>query len=153
MRSAIYAINSIMMSILILVTFAALWGCENYLVFTTSTKFGIDVSQQGNQPPKMLVGYKRAELAVIPAVKENASNTNDTYSVLGNFCAHYDPSLYAWWSAMKGESNIPDSLQIRSLFLTGMAARDAAIDPAIQNFFTKAVRDRSRTGASEKQCF
>jgi hypothetical protein len=140
-------------SLFILVVLVSLSGCNNYLVFTTATKFGLEVYQEAGQPPKMLMGYKRAEIAIIPATHTNADETKDTYSVLGDFCVHANPSLRAWWDGITGGSDIADSLQIRSLFVTGYAAQKAASDKDIQTFFTKAVKERTSSGSSEKHCF
>lgn len=140
-------------SLFVVVTLASLSGCNNYLVFTTATKFGFEVYQDAGQPPKVLMGYKRSETAIIPATHTNADETKDTYSVLGDFCVHADPSLRAWWDGITGGSDIADSLQIRSLFVTGYAAQKAASDKDIQNFFTEAVKKRTNSGASDKHCF
>ncbi|MCS6305666.1 MAG: hypothetical protein H8K07_18680 [Nitrospira sp.] len=137
----------------------SLFGCNNYLVFTTSTKFGIDASQNGNQPPHVVLGYKRAEVAIIPAEHKAATETEDTYAVLGDFCVMANPSLYDWIDTVfkapkKWPSNdVKDSLQIRSIFATGMAARAAADNDAIQAHFARATLRHTRTGASEKNCF
>ncbi|HBH81636.1 MAG TPA: hypothetical protein DDY39_17550 [Nitrospira sp.] len=140
-------------SLFTLMALASLSGCNNYLVFTTATKFGLEVYQDAGQPPKVLMGYKRSETAIIPATHTNADETKDTYSVLGDFCVHADPSLRAWWDGITGGSDTTDSLQIRSLFVTGYAAQKAASDTAIQNYFAKAVKERSNSGSSEKHCF
>ena len=95
-------------------------GCQDYLVFSTATKFGLDISQDAGQPPKMLVGYKRAEVAIIPAEKENATGipatagqlSQDTYSVFAEVCIK-----------APGLLTINDPLKIRSTFATGVAAR------------------------------
>lgn len=43
-------------------------GCLNdHVVFTTSTKFALDISQQADQPPKILLGYKREEGVFLPS--------------------------------------------------------------------------------------
>lgn len=141
----------------LIVATATLSGCNNYLVFTTATKFGIDASQDGNQPPKVVVGYKRAELAIIPADHKAATESEDTYAVLSDFCVMDNPSLYDWMDTIKtrdrNPQDIKDSLQIRSIFATGMAARKAAENEAIQAHFAHAVLQHTHTGASEKHCF
>lgn len=140
-----------------LIPLVGLSGCNNYLVFTTSTKFGIDASQDGNQPPKVVLGYKRAELAIIPADHKAATEAEDTYAVLSNFCVMANPSLYDWTDTIKTRDttsqDVKDSLQIRSIFATGMAAREAAKNKAIQTHFARAVLQHTHTGASEKHCF
>ena len=46
-------------------------GCVNdHVVFTTSTKFALDISQQADQPPKVLLGYKREEGVFLPSPHE-----------------------------------------------------------------------------------
>lgn len=138
---------------------AILTGCNNYLVFSTATKFGIDASQEGNQPPKVVLGYKRAEVAIIPAKHKAATETEDIYAVLGNFCVMANPSLYDWVDTVfksnskRSANDVKDSLQIRSVFATGMAAREAAGNEAIRAHFAQATLGHTRTGASEKNCF
>ena len=142
-----------------MITTTAILGCSNYLVFTTSTKFGIDASQDGNQPPKVILGYKRAEVAIIPAEHKAATETEDIYAVLGDFCVMANPSLYDWVDTVfkprskRPADQVKDSLQIRSIFATGMAARKAADNPAIQGHFAQAALRHTRTDASEKHCF
>lgn len=150
--------NNLMMcalsSLLMITLSGALGGCvKDYLVFTTGTKFGVDISQQADQPPTMLIGYKRSEIASIPAKKENATEEEDTYSVVGNFCVMVDPQLFA-------TSQTRDSLQIRSIFSTGLAARDIAANPAMQVFFARrafglGLRDpgSDKKGKTDKKCF
>jgi hypothetical protein len=116
-------------------------GCQSYLAFTTATKFGLDISQQTDQSPHIHLGYKRAELASIPSPPANATETNDTYSVLGTFCVRYDPNPFS-----------TDSLQIRQLFATGMAARIAAKQEDLQKMFGQAAYD-IRGKALPQDCF
>lgn len=156
--TSIHRTRKALLSILcLMVATATLSGCNNYLVFTTATKFGIDASQDGNQPPKVVLGYKRAELAIIPADHKAATETEDTYAVLSDFCVMANPSLYDWTDTIKTQDrkaqDTKDSLQIRSIFATGMAARQAAENEAIQAHFARAVLQRTHTGASEKNCF
>lgn len=157
MRLLRWAIRTLQYSTFSIVTLASLSGCSNYLVFTTSTKFGIDASQDGNQPPKMVLGYKRAELAIIPSDHKSATETEDTYAVLSDFCVMANPSLYDWTDTIKtrdrNSPDIKDSLQIRSIFATGMAAHEAAKTEAIQTLFARAALRHTHTGASEKHCF
>ena len=124
----------------------ALVGCQGYLVFTTATTFGLDISQQANQTPHVVLGYKRGELASIPVTQKNASATEDTYSVLAYFCAKYDPIL---------SQSTTDSLQIRSVFTTGMAARAAASNADMQRYFAEAAMKKIVSGSepSDKKCF
>lgn len=136
--------KTVALSALILMGQALLSGCNNYLVFTTSTKFGLDVSQEAGQLPKMSLGYKRAEAAIIPAEHNRANDTEDTYAVLSAFCVMANPSILDW-------SN--DGLQILSIFATGLAAREAAETEAIQNHFARAVMKRNRDAATDKNCF
>ena len=152
MTSIQRAPRAFLLAIMALIGTTTLPGCNNYLVFTTATKFAIDVSQDGNQPPKVVLGYKRAEVAVIPAEHRAATATEDTYAVLGNFCVMANPSLSDWIGSMIKKGN-PDSLQIRSVFATGMAARQAAETKEIQSFFARATLQRTATGATDKHCF
>jgi hypothetical protein len=141
------------------VVFTGLLGCENYLVVNTSTKFGLDISQTAKQPPKVVIGYKREETAIIPADHQNAESgkdqeQEDTYSVLGEFCVIANPSL---WDFVQGLSsannNVPDSLQIRSFFATGIAASKAAKTAQTRHYFTENVLKRTSDKQKEKRCF
>jgi hypothetical protein len=121
-------------------------GCENYLVVTTATKFGIDISQVAKQPPTVVIGYKRQETSIIPADHQN-------YSVLSDFCVMANPSLWDFFDTMAGK-DAPDSLQIRSFFATGIAAARAANSVQTREYFRNAVLQRTNeNNQKEKQCF
>jgi hypothetical protein len=110
-------------------------GCTNVLGFSTATKFGLDVSQRSDQMVEVSMGYDRAEVASIPAPKDNARLSSDeisgedAYSVLGTFDVHYG-------SPFGGEP-----LVIDQLFATGFAARQAAGNPDMQAYFGKRAHD------------
>ena len=110
-------------------------GCTNVLGFSTSTKFGLDVSQRSDQMVEVSMGYDRAEVASIPAPKDNARQSpdgtsgEDAYSVLGTFEVHYGSPF--------GDT----PLVIDQLFATGFAARQAARDPDMQAYFGKRAHD------------
>lgn len=158
-------------------------GCvKDHAVFVTSTKFGIDISQQADQPPKVLVGYKREEGIFLPAEHENARESHedtaspatnptagvgdppreatspsyrksdDTYSVLGYFCVMANPSL---WDFIKGiapfSEDVPDALQITSVFATGFPAQQLAQDESMREFFQEQIT-KSRLKHSDKRC-
>ena len=130
-----------------------LTGCvKDHAVFVTSTNFGIDISQQSDQPPKMLVGYKRQEGIFLPAEHQNANADDDTYSVLGYFCVMANPSL---WDAIKAlapfSDDIPDAMQITSVFATGFSAQQLAQDQSMREFFQKQIT-KSKLKGSEKRC-
>ncbi|MEX5220068.1 MAG: hypothetical protein NW701_19780 [Nitrospira sp.] len=137
------------LSILVL----TLVGCvKDHAVFITSTKFGIDISQQADQPPKMLVGYKREEGIFLPAEHENSSAAGDTYSVLGYFCVMANPSLWDFIKAIAPFSeDVPDALQITSVFATGLPAQQLAQDDSMREFFQKQIT-KSKQKTSEKRC-
>ncbi|MDT7042259.1 hypothetical protein [Candidatus Nitronereus thalassa] len=121
--------NSIQVIVVVVAAFI-FGGCQDYLVFSTGTKFGLDISQEGDQPPKLLIGYKRAEVASIPAEKMDATADSDTYSVLGNVCIQ-----------APGIDKPFDPIQIRSVFATGWAARDASQDKNLRNVFKEAAKN------------
>ncbi len=115
----------------LLLLLAIVSGCRNQLAFGTATKFGLDISQKADQTVDVTMGYRRAEMASIPVPGgEDASETNDAYSVLARFNVTYgDP-----WKS--GEN---DGLHLRQFFATGMAARTAATTPDMQKAFGQAV--------------
>jgi hypothetical protein len=106
----------------------------------------------------MLVGYKRQEGVFLPAKHENATvgkddkASEDTYSVLGYFCVMANPSL---WDAIKAlapfSDDIPDALQITSVFATGFSAQQLAQDQTMREFFQKQIT-KSKLKGSEKRC-
>lgn len=166
-------------------------GCQDYLVFTTSTKFGLEATQEAEQPPKLTLGYKRAEMVIIPARKSNASVTKasahkpvaegdanennnaadnaasrtgpansqqiitneDTYSVLGDFCVTANPSLIDFFNSIKSDTTAPDSLQIRAVFATGLAAQEAARNDDMQSVFAMYASQHAQKPVLHKQCF
>lgn len=151
------ASKTILLSAFVSLIGLSIFGCNNYLVFTTSTKFGIDISQDAGQPPKMVLGYKRAEIAIIPSDRKPATSNDDAYAVLSDFCVMTNPSLYDWSDTVatrkSNPTDVKDSLQIRSFFATGMAARQAADTEAIQTHFAQAALRRTHTGVTDKHCF
>lgn len=153
MTATWYYGKTVALSALILMGQALLSGCNNYLVFTTATKFGIDISQEAGQPPTMVLGYKRAEVAIIPAKHKLANATEDAYAVLSNFCVMANPSISDWINSASNTAGVKDSLQIRSIFATGLAAREAAESEKIQELFARAAMQRTRDGVTDKQCF
>ena len=105
-------------------------GCANVLGFGTATKFGLDISQRADQTVDVSLGYDLAEIASIPAPKnnnatldENGKSVSDTYSVLGSFKVTYDNPF------------TDEPLVLHQLFATGAAARAAARDSRMQAYF------------------
>lgn len=143
----------------LLLIIAATVGCENYLVVTTATKFGLEISQVANEPPKVALGYKRDETTLIPAEHRNATADSagaqtDTYSVLAEFCVMANPSLWDFIRSLSSTTNdVPDSLQIRSFFATGIAAAKAADTVQTRQYFRDNVLQRTSERRSEKRCF
>jgi hypothetical protein len=141
------------------VAFGALLGCENYLVVTTATKFGIDITQVAKQPPKVVIGYKREETSIIPADHLNAESgpngeETDTYSVLAEFCVMANPSLWDFFDSLSSRSrDVPDGLQIRSFFATGIAAITAAKSVQTRQYFKESVLERTTDKRKDKRCF
>jgi hypothetical protein len=137
------------LSILLLILAACV---KDHAVFVTSTHFGIDISQQADQPPKMLVGYKRQEGIFLPAEHKNAGDGDDTYSVLGYFCVMANPSLWDFIKAIAPFSeDVPDALQINSVFATGFSAQQLAQDESMREFFQKQIT-KSKLKSSDKRC-
>ena len=143
----------------LILVIASTLGCENYLVVTTATKFGLEVSQVANEPPKVALGYKRDETTIIPAEHRNATADGtgaqtDTYSVLAEFCVMANPSLWDFIRGLSSTTNgVPDSLQIRSFFATGIAAAKAADTVQTRQYFRDNVLQRTSERRSEKRCF
>lgn len=143
----------------LVVVIAPTLGCENYLVVTTATKFGLEISQVANEPPKVALGYKRDETTIIPAEHRNAMANEtgpqtDTYSVLAEFCVMANPSLWDFFEGLSPKANnVPDSLHIRSFFATGMAANKAANSAETRHYFRDNVLERTNKQHTEKRCF
>lgn len=120
----------------------ALCGCESHLAFGTATTFGLDISATPDQSVNVVLGYERAEVASIPAYKEqdqmsndrkkpqgtdDATKTEDVYSVLGTFRVTY------------GNPWTNEPLKLHQIFATGLAARNVAKDPKMREMFGKAA--------------
>ena len=121
-------------------------ACRNQLAFTTSTKFGLDISQKADQTVDVTMGYRRAEMASIPVPGgADADETRDAYSVLGRFNVSYgDP--------FKAGTN--EGLHLRQFFATGMAARAAARNSAMRKALGEAAgeikaKQEGQEGADE----
>ncbi len=111
---------------------ALLAGCGHTLGFGTATKFGLDISQQADQTVDVTMGYDRAEVASIPAPKNDdadAVKTQDTYAVLGLFDVRY------------GNPWTDEALVLHQFFATGWAAHQAANDPNLQKLFGTKARE------------
>ncbi len=111
----------------------SLAGCaqrHKFAVFTTATTFGLDIVSQPdpNQPPHMVLGYRRLELVDIP---RSMQKPDAVYSTFGEFCVTIDPFKPPW--------NTDDGLQIRSQFAVGEAADNlaAAQQKSFQDFIGK----------------
>ncbi|CBK43371.1 protein of unknown function [Nitrospira defluvii] len=134
-------------------------GCENYLVVTTATKFGLEISQVAKEPPKVVLGYKREETTIIPAEHRNATSDGtetqtDTYSVLAEFCVMANPSLWDFFESLSSTGrDVPDGLQIRSFFATGLAAAQAADSVKTRHYFRDNMLERTDNKRKEKRCF
>src|SRR5260370_33531190 len=105
-----------------------LFGCAKSLTFGTATKFGLDISQRADQTIDVSLGYDRVEVVTIPAIEENATDQQDTYSVLGLFSVQY------------GNPWKDEPLKLDQFFATGLAARKAANTPGFQQLFGTKTR-------------
>lgn len=115
-------------AVLLLPALVLLSSCAKSLTFGTATKFGLDISQRADQMIDVSLGYDRVEVVSIPALEENATDQQDTYSVLGIFSVQYG-------NPWKGEP-----LKLDQFFATGQAAKKAANTPGLQQLF--GVRTR-----------
>lgn len=123
-------------------------GCTTKtLVFSTATKFGLDISQQADKTIDVNLGYDRAEVASIP-VSDNSDASSctdnaktqppcnqDAYSVLGIFNVEYGNP----WPF-----NDQKSFELHQFFATGIAARKAAKNPAISGGFGKKAGEETK---------
>lgn len=110
-------------------------GCTTKtLAFGTATKFGLDISQKADQTVDVTLGYDRGEIASIPVPKDDASESEDSYSVLGFFRVRY------------GKIFGGEPLRLNQFFATGWAARYAAEDSNLQSFFGSKAGEIAREG-------
>jgi hypothetical protein len=109
-------------------------GCAKTIAFGTATKFGLDISQRPDQTIDVTLGYDREEVASIPAPEGDVKKNEDTYSVLGIFYVKY------------GNPWTFKPLQLNQIFATGWAAREAANDKRLQEFFGKKAAEISKKG-------
>lgn len=134
-------------------------GCatKDHLVFVTATKFGLDASQLPDQPPRAILGYKRMEYVSNPATKQAAEVTDDlkavkteTFSTYSSICVMANPSIWKFIKDIVPGTTPEDSLQIRSVFITGIAARSATKHPDILDQLNNVIDPRN---GSDLKCF
>jgi hypothetical protein len=113
-------------------------GCAKTVAFGTATVFGLDISQKPDQTIDVALGYDRAEIATIPATEHDAKENEDTYSVIGIFSVSY------------GNPWTLEPLRLNQFFATGWAARTAARDKRLQEFFGKKAAEISKRGDNDK---
>ena len=88
----------------------------NHLVFTTTTKVGLDLSGSQAQPGNLMFGYKRFEGAIVPVDVAAAMNNPGVDAM----------SVYA---LINLDNKWFEGLNILQIFATGEAAKHAASDP------------------------
>ncbi len=95
-------------------------GClmQSPLVFASSTTFGFDASQRPDAVPQVTLGYDRVEVISINAPDKDATEQQDTYSVVGTFDLN--------------TGTLGEPLELRQFFATGRAAQQASMKPAMQ---------------------
>lgn len=131
-------------------------GCatKDYLVFITATKFGLDASQLPDQPPRAILGYKRMEYVSNPASKQPAEDSqdtkSDTFSTYSAICVMANPSIWKFIKDIVPGTTPEDSLQIRSVFMTGMVARSATKHPDIVDQLNNVLDPRN---GNDSKCF
>jgi hypothetical protein len=108
-------------------------GCQKTLVFTTETKFGLDISQNATQTPQVTMGYERAAAASFPVAQTNstvtdAGLTNDAYAVLADISIYYNPVRIF-------TTNSTNQLRINQFFATGLAAQNLATNTSFGEYF------------------
>ena len=130
-------------------------GCiDRNVVFVTSTKFGLDVSQRPDEQVEVTLGYDRAEVASVPVCDDrprptpgangapassagaapcaagtghDATDEWDAYSVLGAFHVDY------------GNPFLNEPLTLRQVMASGFAARKLAADPSFRPGFMTSL--------------
>jgi hypothetical protein len=132
-------------------------GCiDRNVVFVTSTKFGLDVSQRPDEQVEVTLGYDRAEVASVPVCDDKPRATRgpngapassagaaactagaghdatgdwDAYSLLGAFHVDY------------GNPFLNQPVTLRQVMASGFAARKLAADPGLRaGFMTSAAQ-------------
>jgi hypothetical protein len=114
-----------------------------HLMFSTATKFGLDIAQRADQTVDVSMGYDRAESASIPVPEDDdldASEKSDSYSVLGAFRVRYDTP----WGK--------EPLELDQFFATGLAARKAARTPEFGRFFGREAGCIAGKSAGSDKC-
>lgn len=93
-------------------------GCasDQHLVFTTSTKFGVDITAADGSTTGLMFGYKRFEGAYVPV---DPNHVDDE----GN------PDMPSLLAVLDLENGWLSGVDVFQLFATGTAAELAARDP------------------------
>lgn len=128
------------------VALPALAGCASnpHVIIATGTTLGIKATPGDGQtrPPQIVVGYKRAELAVIPVDASGAQR--DDAHVVQKEAASTVASFY-----MKNEWT--SETVIRSFIGTGFAARSVIDTPAFQEELSHAVETARQPAAALRE--
>ena len=94
-------------------------ACGPRVIISTGTTLGLKATpgDGSSRPPQVTLGYKRAELALIPTAGKKSSGEEDAYSTL---------------AAFRFETTWFDRTDLHSFIGSGMAAREVQ-QPAPQN--------------------
>jgi hypothetical protein len=98
-------------TLLILTALAVVTGCGPKVIIATGTTLGLKATPGDGQtrPPQVTLGYKRAEVAIVPTDGDDASGTEDAYSAMAAFDFRSE-----WFG----------KTELSSFIATGNAARD-----------------------------
>jgi hypothetical protein len=98
-------------SLLVIVALGSLLGCGPKVIVATGTTLGLKATPGDGQtrPPQVTLGYKRAEVAIVPTDGKDANGTEDAYSAMAAF------DFSSKWFG---------KTELSSFIATGNAARD-----------------------------
>jgi len=101
-------------------------GCGPRVILTTGTTLGLKATPGDGQtrPPQVTLGYKRAELALVPTSGKGATTNSDAASTLAAFYFSTE-----WFG----------KTELSSFIGTGHAARDIQQEPKFQDEINKAA--------------
>jgi hypothetical protein len=121
-------------------------GCASnpHVIIATGTTLGIKATPGDGQtrPPQLVVGYKRAEVAVIPVDATGAQR--DDARVVQKEAASTVASFYM-------KNTWTSETVIRSFIGTGFAARSVVEKPAFQEEMSRAVQTARQPAAALRE--
>jgi len=108
-------------------------GCGPRILIATGTTLGLKATPGDGQsrPPQVTLGYKRAEVALVPTAGHKATRSSATSPV--------DQDAFSTMAAFDFETRWFGKTELSSFIATGFAAHELPTNPGFTSAFAKAT--------------